>query len=716
MPFYDAVHDLNPLQRAAVDGAGPKAIVGGGGTGKTSVLASHAIKLLVDGERPERVTVFTPYDQAAEDLRALLAEIGDPVWGIDLTREHRWDRQRLQAAVNLAPSVPVATMVQYACGVLRRAEDEGASLFSIWTEKQSLRVIRSLFGEVGGPSKPAERDVWAFYRWYAENMRRMPMELLIPPEVDYWRPLAALYAEEKRQCRALDLHDLVPEAVEHLERERNNNDAGNAVGNAVGAGAETRHVLVDHFHDITGPEFRLIDLLAGRLRSITIACDLAQRSREGSRADMLRWFFEYCRGAELHPLRLSYRASTQLAGAVSRVRHYQLAQEVEHYAPREVLSLNAGVREPGIYVIREKPENEVGQIIGMIRRGIDEEGFRPGDIAVIYPEGAHRVEWLATGLAGWSIPFQVDRSLLRIDRKGRGGPQPQVESPSCMPGSDAEGVLALLRCLSNPMDAFSFQDAAYAANGSDAKHPRLTDFRAIGRLSREAGIDLVEAARRCLQTVAVSTGLYRAFSPITDGLPIVARTLEQAEPYRLVDTVEAARELLAHARRRWTGRRLRDPKMERLLAHAMAFPHPAGTSPPRVLRAWLDQYSPALHPRTDPLEGYPAPRDRGGLAIMTTEAAAGMEWEWVLVIVDWTPPRTGRQGHLQVWQPGRSELAFLQTAASRAARRLDFIVSPLRTGGANEMSLQALVGILGDDVPRRAVGNHETDRRLRHRE
>ena len=103
-----------------------------------------------------------------------------------------------------------------------------------------------------------DRDARAFYNWHAQIMRKMPMEAIPIAERDYWTNLLTDYEQEKSRCRALDRHEFVPRAIRYFEHRRSDGLIA----------APGMHVLVDHFENITGPEYRLTVTLVGALRSV----------------------------------------------------------------------------------------------------------------------------------------------------------------------------------------------------------------------------------------------------------------------------------------------------------------------------------------------------------------------------------------------------------------------------------------------------------------
>ena len=687
---------LNQRQRDAANSPpGPVILLGGPGTGKSTVLYFRILRLLGIGERSDRILFVTPHDHAADRMRARLTHPDEfeTTWTSINDDLNIGDQFRVVS--ELAPSVRAATIEQLACQLLRQAGVWGYPSFSIWTDAQALRVTRSLSQAAGGPKRLGYDETVALYAWHAANRRHLSWQRPIPAEKGYWPQLAALYEAEKERCRAKDRYDLVPDAIECQSK------LGEKMAGEPGTGS--LHILVDHFHDITEPEYLLIKELAGPLCSITVASDPAQRARDGAPDDLLNRFGLDHREAPTFALPVTHRASRELAGAIGSIYGYDRNPAAAGpFSYRCIGMVDRDIR-PTIHRIGQRPETEVRHTMNLIARGLDEDDLTPGDIAVVYPRGAPRVEWLATQLASRGIPFQVEDELLRKDGKGRGGPSREPDLPSSRPDSDVEALLSILRIVSNPRDKVAFSAAVSAGIRPGARHPSDEELLNISDISRQRDVDLIVAARLFIQQMAPRRATFRALSPFIDNYELLARELEGMGRLGVGPMVETAKGLLNKARSSWIGTRLRDPRMDELLRLISTRSHSPDTTVSQALKTFLDDLCPALHPYGDPIGGPLATIANGDkLTITTAEHSTDREWDWVIVFVDWSPPdkRRGKRKGKLILTAARH--AYLYRAASRAKRRLDIIVSPFMTGGENTAAVALLRGILGDWADTRA--------------
>lgn len=677
---------LNQRQSQAVrHPPGPVLLLGGPGTGKSTVMLLRIVQVLVDGARAEQVIFITPHDHAARTMEYHLKHAEEVIRLCSLTPSIDIDRYQEQKVARLASSVRVSTPEQLACRILRSASTQ-YSRCSLWGHREALRVIRSLWKEAGGPQKYQNPDVEAFYEWHAANRRRLYWVTALPAEELFWLKLESLYEARKGISRARDMHDLVPDATELLSKAP---EAATAF-----VGMRPLHILVDHFQDLTDPEYRLISELAGSLSFITIASDPAQRIRGGAPPDLLNRFSLDHPRAAVFEFPFTYRTSATLSETIKALTDFGTETAQRNPFAYRYAGIKREGQVPAVHVTGPRPEEEVRCLSRLIDQGIEKDGHRPDDIVIVYTKGTPRVEWLATQLASRGIPFHVQDELLRKDRKGRGGPQTQG-TPSSVRDSEVGAVLAMLRSIFNPYDLATFEHAVSAWSHPGSRHPSSKDFTRVMNISNARGVDLVAASRHFVQDMNPRRGTFRVLSRFIENHMILAREMEEQGRRGLGEITELARALLDRAKSAWVQPRPLDPELDRLMQWSREFPHHSGTSLWQVLGEFLDGLSPELHPNDDRLPGPGTSTEEGGITITTVERTIDREWDWVLAIVDWDPGRRDRKSAENLGLTS-SRRCFLYCAASRAKRRLDLIVSPFETGGTNVAAAELVRSIVGD--------------------
>lgn len=235
---------LDPDQRAAAThpGDGPLQITAGAGTGKTRVLVARVAWLVSTGRaRPEAVCAVAFMNDAARQIRARLATaLGEHV----------------------ARRVWVGTSHRLAARVLRgqAARFGRAPRFSIWDEHDVDAALAAI------PTAASRAPARAHARATADRLG--------PPHAGgagegnaALRDALAAYEHAKRVSSAFDFDDLLRYAVIALESD----DRLRA------AVARTfAHVLVDEFQDLNPAQYRLVALIAGGHRRLTVLGDPRQ--------------------------------------------------------------------------------------------------------------------------------------------------------------------------------------------------------------------------------------------------------------------------------------------------------------------------------------------------------------------------------------------------------------------------------------------------------
>ena len=234
---------LDPDQRtAATHPGGPLEVIAGAGTGKTRVLTARIAWLISSGRaRPEAVCAVAFMNDAARQIRERLAvALGEPA----------------------ARRVWVGTSHRLAARVLRgqAARFGRAARFSIWDEHDVDAALAAI---------PIDTP-----RAVARTRARASAEQLAPPHAgragkgDHaLRDTLSAYEQAKRVSSAFDFDDLLRYAVIALESDD---------GLRAAVGRRFTHVLVDEFQDLNPAQYRLVALIAGGHRRLTVLGDPRQ--------------------------------------------------------------------------------------------------------------------------------------------------------------------------------------------------------------------------------------------------------------------------------------------------------------------------------------------------------------------------------------------------------------------------------------------------------
>ncbi len=246
------VEGLNPPQRRAVEhGEGPLLVIAGAGSGKTRVLTRRIAYLVATGQaHPSEILAITFTNKAAQEMRNRVEEL---VGGVS----------RLMWVMTF----------HSACARLLRANAERLGYkrsFTIYDQADSLRMVkrcmeendvdpkrftpRSIQGAISGAKNRLE-DSTDYAERQATYFEQVVSEVY------------SLYERRMVEASAMDFDDLLVRTVNLFElfadlRERYERTF--------------RWILVDEYQDTNRAQYRLLQLLAGDTKNLTVVGDDAQ--------------------------------------------------------------------------------------------------------------------------------------------------------------------------------------------------------------------------------------------------------------------------------------------------------------------------------------------------------------------------------------------------------------------------------------------------------
>lgn len=643
---------MDPLQRAAAEaGEGPMVILGGPGTGKTHTLVARIALLLRGGASPHSITCLTFSARGAEALQRQLED--------------------LPPTAGAAPHIFAGTIHSYASLYLRRAGAGALGLspqFTIWDAQQSLEVMGEILEEENpAGEKPGAAEIAEILDWSRRNAALAPEEAEAPREA-HWPERIARYRREKRRQNVLDLDDLIPWAIEAMEREPETRAVWNRT--------RSRHLLVDEFQDVTPRQYHLLRLMTGPTRSITVAADPNQSIYRWRGADpkLLEQFrLDHGPDLRLRMLRINHRATRTLAEVATALTG---AAQLPGLTPDYQQAIRIAGPEPTLTTCDDRPEVMDRRILEWARQLVEEGSYRWQDLACIYR--THRtLHRLLTQVSSENIPH----TILGETQQNRDG--------------NARSIAAILNLALNPMDrrALALAASLETRNRNRRLNRELTN--RVSRLAEERGTHLVDAAAAYLERLKPGT-------PAQAGLQYVVRTWQ--ELHRLLE--DPATELYDLCRR--ANRRLLEaqhaiappePGVFRLLALSQTLPRLGQESPRELLARFLELQAAALQPDYRSTENDNPFREPEGMTLATIHAAKGQQWPvvWVVDADDRHLPYRRRQ---QDETDRREEERVFYVAATRATDQLHFCCAT-RTGKGDDAGPSPFLEALEDLLERR---------------
>jgi DNA helicase-2/ATP-dependent DNA helicase PcrA len=401
--------DLNPPQREAVThGEGPLLVLAGAGSGKTRVLTYRIAYLLATGQAlPSEILAITFTNKAAGEMR-----------------------ERVEQLVGGVSRVMWVMTFHSACARILRADAQRLGYkraFTIYDEADSLRMIKRCVEEAGvDPKRFPPRAIKATISGAKSQL--VDAEAYTEAQGSYFEETVAdvyrLYEKRMLEANAMDFDDLLVRTVNLLElfedvRERYRK--------------AFKWVLVDEYQDTNRVQYRLLQLIAGEHRNLTVVGDEDQ-SVYGFRNADIRNILDFERDfpdADVVRLEENYRSTGTILDAANAV----IANNAERLGKHLWTGIGRG--EPVTIAEHDDEHSEARYVASEVERLVSDEGMSRESIAVFYRVNAQsRV--LEDTLVRYEIPYQVIGGTKFYER------------------AEIKDAVAYLTLLANPADAVSF--------------------------------------------------------------------------------------------------------------------------------------------------------------------------------------------------------------------------------------------------------------------
>jgi DNA helicase-2/ATP-dependent DNA helicase PcrA len=404
----ELLEHLNEPQREAVShGEGPLLILAGAGSGKTRVLTHRIAYLLRTGQaRADEILAITFTNKAAQEMR-----------------------ERVELLVGRATRAMWVMTFHSACARILRAEASRLGYtrsFTIYDAADSRRAIKKVIDDLDIDSKRFTPRAMQSQISDAKNKLRSHDEYRQMVGSYFEQTVADVYEHYERELHrnnAMDFDDLLVRTVNVLElfQEVRDRYAGGF-----------RWVLVDEYQDTNHAQYRLLQLLAGDHRNLTVVGDDDQ-SVYGFRGADIRNILDFeddFPDAHVVKLEQNYRSTQTILSAANAV--------VVNNRGRKSKALWTDIGEGDQIRVRELDDEhaEARYVAAEIERLVD-EGASRSEIAVFYRTNAQsRV--LEDMLVRAQIAYQVIGGTKFYER------------------AEIRDAIAYLTFLVNPQDSGAF--------------------------------------------------------------------------------------------------------------------------------------------------------------------------------------------------------------------------------------------------------------------
>jgi DNA helicase-2/ATP-dependent DNA helicase PcrA len=496
---------LSPAQREAVEHpGGPLLILGGAGTGKTTVLAERFVHL-AETAPPESLLVLCHSAPAADALRERLEDrLAAAYEELAVTTFHGFCARLLHDEALEAGLDPFATPV----GVSDRLAMLLERIDELPLRHHDLR---------GNPSATLGAIV--------QRIDRLKDELVAAADYEQWaaqlpedrareREFAALYAAHERmlaEAGALDVGDLVLHAFRILRtkprvRER--------------LAGRHRHVLVDELQDASFAQGLLLRLLVAGHRNITAAADDDQSIHRfrGAATKNVNDFRAEWPNATVVRLTESMRAGERILRAAHAV-----VAPVEGRIDKELTG------KPGGEVAFWRCASERAQaqaVAAEVERLVSREDVAPEDVCVLVRSVRGEGQAVAVAFEERAVPYRLTGAAAFFQR------------------AEVRDLLAWLRLLIDPGDA----GAVVRALARPPVELRAIDLARVTQIARRRKLDMVAALTAALESPQIPP---EARDRITNFLRLqraAAAAIDSTRPdlyvHRLVERLGLRRQLL----------------------------------------------------------------------------------------------------------------------------------------------------------------------------
>ena len=509
---------LDASQQRVVDHpGGPLLVLAGPGTGKTTTLVEAVVQRVQRrGAQPDEVLVLTFSRKAAADVR-----------------------QRISARLGRITRGPAAwTFHSYCFALVRRYDDGFAQAPRLLSGAEQFARVRELLAgdaEARATRWPSELQPILRTRGFAEELRDLLLRAqergIGPAGLDVlgaqrgrpeWRAAAAFYQgylDVLSFEQTLDYAGLVARAGDLL--------CDPAIGAA--ESARLRAVFVDEYQDTDPAQERLLQLLAGGGRDLTVVGDPDQAIYGFRGADVggLLAFTDRFRQADGRPapaltLGISRRAGADLLAASRAVAGRITAPGLAATALRSHRALVPATEVQGAADVRtySSAAQEAAGIADVLRRAHLIDGVPWSRMAVVVRSARRSIPTMRRALVAAGVPVAV-----------AGDEIPLADDPAVTP------LLQLLRCALDPatIDEDCADGLLTAVGGADVLGLRRLrrELRNLERLAggrRPSGHLVVELVRDGIDARALGERVRRPVERVATALAAVRAGIARADP------------------------------------------------------------------------------------------------------------------------------------------------------------------------------------------
>lgn len=631
----DILEGLNEAQQeAALTASGPLLILAGAGSGKTKTL-THRIAFLIteQGIWPSQILAVTFTNKAAKEMRERLAHlINQP---------------------NDRSFMPWMGTFHGICVRLLRMDGQFINIprnFVIYDEDDRQGLVKQAMKQLSITDKDMKPSAVSGAISSAKNAMQNPEEYEASAHYPFQKNVAkvyALYEKRRKEAKALDFDDLLLEAVNLLQ---NNKEVRTKWQN------HFKHIMIDEYQDTNTAQYQLVKLLVNNERNICVVGDDWQSIYSWRGADFTNIlnFERDFPGAKIVKLEQNYRST----GNILEAAHQVITKNTQR-TDKKLWTAEGGGAPVQVHGVYDEAE-EARQVADRISSQVTIGARNYNDFAVLYRTNAQSYT-LERAFLQLRIPYQIVGGVRFYDRK------------------EVKDIIAYLKLIYQPNDRMSFSRIANVPT----RGVGATSLERFLNWQSEESIDIIDAMVR-LGGVQVVTGKARAsLANLGEKLLSIRERIDEASPAELIESVIKSTGYRDYILDGTPQSEQREENIGSLLSDAQNFTN---------ISDFLEEV--ALMSSVD------TQKDGDTVTLMTLHAAKGLEFPVVFMV----GMEEGILPHARVFDSSPAELeeerrlCYVGMTRARQELHLSYTYSRLQFGQRGYNPMSRFITDMGDQV------------------
>ena len=485
----DILGGLNEAQQeAALTTSGPLLILAGAGSGKTKTL-THRIALLIaeKGIWPSQILAVTFTNKAAREMRERLSH--------------------LLNQPNDRSFMPWMGTFHGICVRLLRMDGQFIDVprnFVIYDEDDRQGLVKQAMKQLSITDKDMKPSAVSGAISSAKNAMQDPAEYEASAHYPFQKNVAkvyALYEKRRKEAKALDFDDLLLEAVNLLQSNKEIRDKWKNY---------FKHILIDEYQDTNAAQYQLVKLLVNDDRNICVVGDDWQSIYSWRGADFTNIlnFERDFPGAKVIKLEQNYRST----GNILEAAHQVITKNTQRTDKKLWTAEGSGapVQVHGVYDEAEEARQVADRISAQVTIG----ARKYNDFAVLYRTNAQSYT-LERAFLQLRVPYQIVGGVRFYDRK------------------EIKDIIAYLKLIYQPNDRMSFTRIANVPT----RGVGATSLERFLIWQSEESVDIIDALVRVGSEGIVTGKAKMALTNLGEKLLSLRERIDEVSPAEMIESV-----------------------------------------------------------------------------------------------------------------------------------------------------------------------------------